>query len=498
MSSPVNIPFSEFIKIDRRKAEPVYLQIVYQFIQAIQRRLLDDGVRIPGSRPLSHELGIHRKTMVAALDELEAQGWVEIRPNIGTFVRNIEAKKRNGEQKPVGRSRFTGTSDFSFRENFVLDLPHQEHHCKYYFTDGRPDYRIIKTDELAQFYSAALRRRSVISRLSEYSMEGNLFFREQLSYYLNLTRGFHISQKNLLNTKNKAILLHILAQLLIREGERIAVGDFSDFLPNMIFNQAGAVLTTIPVDQNGIDVNFLRRNYGKGDIKFVMTSPQHQYPKTTNLSAERRKQLIALAEEYDFIIIEDDENHELTYERSAALPLVKIDSSERVIYLGSFGSFLIPGFQTTFLVAPEDFVREARKYLNVFGQIDVIKEQALADMIRTGNIHRYRRKALKAYHTRRDAFAELLLRHLADYITFDPPAGGLAFWVNFRQPMNLVQLSEILKEKGLFLPRTCLFQNRNTCALRLGFGHLNEKEMKETVTLLRSGCEMLFRSSTEG
>src|SRR5690625_548958 len=122
MSSPVDIPFSEFIKIDRRKQDPVYLQIVYQFIQAIQRRLLGDGVRIPGGLPLSHELGIHRHTMVAALDELEAQGWVEIRPNIVNFVRNIEAKKINGEQKPVGRSRFTGTSDFSFRENFVLDL----------------------------------------------------------------------------------------------------------------------------------------------------------------------------------------------------------------------------------------------------------------------------------------------------------------------------------------------------------------------------------------
>jgi len=61
-----------------------------------------------------------------------------------------------------------------------------------------------------------------------------------------------------------------------------------------------------------------------------------------------------------------------------------------------------------------------------------------------------------------------------------------------------VQLSGILKEKGLFLPRTCLFQNRNTCALRLGFGHLNEKEMKEAVTILQSGCEMFFYSSASG
>src|SRR5699024_10099056 len=223
------------IKIDRRKSDPVYLQIVYQFINAIQRSLLNDGDRIPGSRKLSKELGIHRKTMIAALEELEAQGWVETRPNIGTFVKNLEAEKEN---ILIRRSRFTHTSPFHFQENFVLDLPYQEHNCEYYFTDGTPDYRVVQTDEIAQFYSSALKRKAVIRQVSEDSMQGNLFFRQQLSYYLNLTRGFHISEKNLLNSQNKAILLHILSQLLIKGGDTVLVGEFSHFLPNMIFGQS--------------------------------------------------------------------------------------------------------------------------------------------------------------------------------------------------------------------------------------------------------------------
>src|SRR5699024_5664296 len=137
--------------------------------------------------------------------------------------------------------------------------------------------------------------------------------------------------------------------------------------------------------------------------------------------------------------------------------------------------------QTTFLVGPQDFIRESRKYLNVFGQIDIIKEQALGDMIRTGDIHRYRRRALRIYHTRRDYFAGLLQKHVSDFVEFNLPAGGKAFWIRFKKPINLVRFSKELKKGGLFLPGTCLFQTKETCAIRLGFGHLNEKEMVEVI-----------------
>lgn len=482
MSSPVDIPFSEFIKIDRRKQDPVYLQIVYQFINAIQRNILTDGDQIPGSRKLSKELGIHRKTMVAALTELEVQGWIDVKPSIGTFIKNIETR-----DTPLShhRSRFAPSSLFDFSESFVLDMPYQEHQCEYYFTDGTPDYRIIHTDELSQFYSSALKRKTVIHQIAEYSLQGNLFFRKQLSYYLNLTRGFHISEAHLINSQNKAILLHIISQLLIREGDTVIVAELSHFLPNMIFNKAGAQLRTIPIDQDGIQVDYIRKEFSPGEIKFILVNSQHQYPTTYNLSQERKEKLLALAEEYDFLIIEDDENFELTYERSASPPLIKFPHTHRVIYLGSFGSFLIPGFQTTFLIGPKDFVKEGRKYLNIFGQIDVIKEQAMGDMIRTGDIHRYRRKAIRTYTVRRDYFAELILRHLSQKVHFQIPSGGLAFWVNMNQPTNLVNLADQLKKNGLFIPRTCLYQTRNLCSMRIGFGHLNEKELKHSILLFQ-------------
>ncbi len=77
MSSPVNINFQSFIKIDRRKEDAVYMQIVSQFINAIKTNLLEDGDRLPKSRRIAKELQVHRKTILAAIDKLQDQGWIE-------------------------------------------------------------------------------------------------------------------------------------------------------------------------------------------------------------------------------------------------------------------------------------------------------------------------------------------------------------------------------------------------------------------------------------
>jgi len=86
MSSPVEILLQSIVKLDRKLLVPMYLQAVQQLVNAIQRGYLLVGTRLPGTRVFSDLLGVHRKTVVAIYAELEAQGWVEVRPNKGTFV----------------------------------------------------------------------------------------------------------------------------------------------------------------------------------------------------------------------------------------------------------------------------------------------------------------------------------------------------------------------------------------------------------------------------
>src|SRR5690606_36701336 len=141
MGSPVTLTFNSFIKIDRRREDAVYLEIVYQFINAVRTRLLEKGDRLPGSRKLAEDLQVHRKTIVAALAELQEQGWVQSLPNIGTFVRNPDPTASGKREK-----RFPSPPEkaaYAFTKKFFLDSPFPEQKEMLYLTDGTPYHRLI-------------------------------------------------------------------------------------------------------------------------------------------------------------------------------------------------------------------------------------------------------------------------------------------------------------------------------------------------------------------
>ncbi|WP_026449595.1 PLP-dependent aminotransferase family protein [Aequorivita capsosiphonis] len=490
MGSPVKIPFHSFIKIDRRKKDAIYLQIVYQFINAVKSNLLEDGDQLPGSRKIAKELQVHRKTIVAALEELQEQGWVKTLPNIGVFVKNPElspeqVQKNKAFQPPPEIAKF------HFRKEFILDSPLEENLEELYFTDGTPDYRIIKAAELVRFYTSVLRRKKQSEALPN-TIEGSLFFSDQLSYYLNLTRGFHLSRNFLLSIAGLEKVLSILSRLLINTGDIVLVEELSYFLPNMIFNQAGAKMKTIPVDEKGMDIDYIKNHFKPGEIRLLYINTNCQYPTTASLSETRKTQLLSLAEQYDFIVIEDDTDFEFSTVKNKKESLFRKNGGNRVIYVGAFGRFLNTDFQMNFLIAPKDLLQEGAKYLNIFGKPDLMMEKALGELIYQGDIHRYQRKSKKVIAERKEMFARLLNIHFKNKITYTIPLSGLAFWIQFKDFFSLTDLQKKAKEKGLFIPSICLYQNKKVSALRLGFAHLDQQEMEEAVQLLNEVyCEIM-------
>ncbi|WP_312790674.1 PLP-dependent aminotransferase family protein [Sphingobacterium sp.] len=483
MNSPVSISFHTIIKIDRRKEDAIYLQIVYQFINAVKRNLLEDGDLLPGSRKIATELKVHRKTIVAALAELQEQGWVEILPNKGTYVRNPDRVSSAVSVIEAFRQP-PGQAPYYFRKELILDMPILEVPEKYYFTDGTPDYRIIETEELIRFYASMVKRKKKSDNFPT-TTDGNLFFRDQLSYYLNLTRGFHLSRNYLLPIPSREQIFSILSRLLIQQGDVILVENLSYFLPNMIFSQAGAKLKTVPLDAAGMDIDAIADQFKPGEIRCVYINTKCQYPTTVSLSEKRKIQLLQLAEQYDFIVIEDDVDFESSLFKDKGESLFRKNAGNRVIYIGAFGSFFDPGFQMNFLIAPQDFLAEGKKYLNLFGKPNFMIEKTLAEIIHQGDIFRYQRKFQKIVAERKELFAAQLRRCFDNQITFQVPDSGLAFWIRFNVSLSLTALQEKARLKGLLLPSSCLYQNRKVTALRLGFAHLDEQSMVDAIHLLK-------------
>ncbi|PIB33071.1 GntR family transcriptional regulator [Gaetbulibacter sp. 5U11] len=495
MSSPVEDILQTLIYFEKSPNTPIYIQIAQQMINAIQRGYLPEGTALPGTRKFGDLFIINRNTAVAVYDELASQGWVDIIANKGTFVLMPERKTAaiKGVLQGVEQLKtYPETSGFPFQSSFNLASTEEFSVSNYVINDGQPDLRLHPTHQFSKWYSASMKRSSLISKWNQTQEQSYTTFNIQLCNYLNATRGFYIKPYNIVSTRSTEMSLYIISQLLIKQKDVVLVANLSHYKSNMIFQQAGANLITIPVDANGIDVDFIEKNFTKNSIRCVYVCAHRQYPTTVTLTAERRLKLLQLAKAYNFAIIEDDFDYDFQFEGSAMLPMASADAEGVVIYLGRLGQSFFPSFQIGFVVAPKNIINEAKNYLQILDkQGDLIQKQILTELISEGEIHRLIKKNVTIYRQRRDYLCACLTTYFKDDATWQVPTGGLAVWINFKTSISLVKLAEKAKKHDLFLPKTILYQSKTVCAIRLGFGHLNETEIEQVVTILKTSFDAI-------
>jgi GntR family transcriptional regulator/MocR family aminotransferase len=497
IDSPVNALLKRLIHFDKSSASPVYIQISQQIINAIQRSYLEGGSLLPGTRIFSQLINVHRNTAVAVYDELASQGWVEIIANKGTFIAVPEQRTATIKARSNGIgdiSNFAETTGFPFHLSFHLSSTQEFSEAKYELNDGQPDLRLHPIHEFSKWYGASMKRKSLISKWNQNKKTKYSVFENQLCNYLNATRGLHIKPKNVISTRSTEMSLYIMSQLLIRPKDVVLVGDLSNYAANMIFQQSGATIKTIPIDEQGLNVDYIKAHFVKGEIRCVYICANRDYPTTVSLTAERRLKLLQIAKEYQFAIIEDDYDYDFQFEGLPMLPMASSDVNGMVIYLGKLGQSLFPSFQTGFVVAPENLISEAKNYLQMLDrQGDLTQEQMLSELIYEGEIHRLLKKNILVYKQRRDFLYQCLEENFKDAVRFKKPTGGLAIWLQFNTVISLVQLSEQALRYDLFLPKTILYQDKDTCAIRLGFGHLNEEEIEITVKKLKQAYDSTLK-----
>lgn len=498
MNSPVLDRVKQLIQVDKSATQPVYVQISQQIINAIQRGYITKGTKLPGTRVFSKALNIHRNTAVAVYNELAAQGWVEILANKGSFVLVPERKKEAivAHAFQVDQiNRYPDKTGFPFQASFHLASTREYSEAKISINDGQPDLRLHPTHQFSRWYNSTLKRRNLPSKWHQNEDSFYFNYETQLCNFLNATRGFNMKPQNLISTRSTEMSLYVVSQLLLKKRDVVLVGDLSNYSANRIFQQVGADVKIIPVDQDGLDVNYIKTHFIKKSIRCVYLNPQRHYPSNQTLSAERRLQLLELAKEYQFAIIEDDFDYDFQYEGSPLLPLASSDTHGMVIYLGKFGQSLFPSFQTGFVVAPKNLISEAKNYLELLdAQGDMIQQQMLSALIYEGEIHRYLKKNVLLYKQRLEVLCNQLDFHFGDILRWEKPTGGLAIWLQFTEPISLVRFSEESVKENVFLPKTILYQDKHTCAIRFGFGHLNETEIEYVIDSLKSAYLRIAKS----
>lgn len=479
------------VQINKASSVPVYQQIANSIIAQIRRGTLKPESALPGSRVLADALNVHRKTVVAAYDELYAQSWVDSYPRRGIFVaKNLPDITPKALQQGIHPDNIPHQTHFSVDENRVPLSSFNKTHPPYslVINDGFPDTRLAPIELLAREY----RRFGNYQFTSKYLMygpeQGSESLRFELAKFLAETRGIKVGMENIQVTKGVQMAMYLTAQVLLAKGDVVIVPEPGYPMANDIFAYAGAQLAFAPVDECGMDLNAVEDICKKQKVRLLYVIPHHHRPTTVTLSAERRMQLLELAMKYRFAILEDDYDYDYHYTSSPVLPLASADYYGSVIYVGSFAKTIAPGIRVGFVAAPQNLVVQlARLRRMIDRQGEQLLEEALANLLKNGDIGRHLKKTNKIYHERRDAFCSLLQEQLGDHVSFKIPGGGFAVWMQYLNGLNAKAIAAKAAEMGLSVSdgEDYFARSVNTEFIRLGFASLNLKEQEEGVGILK-------------
>ncbi|MGV0816339.1 MocR-like pyridoxine biosynthesis transcription factor PdxR [Martelella sp. AMO21009] len=458
------------LEIAKNPHGPLFLAIAEAITRDILRGRLKAGSRLPGTRALARELGVHRNTVDAAYQELTTQGWLKAEPASGTFV----AQDLPDEMAPPGNIPAPA-------EPPVVRPPLA-------FTDGAPDPKLLPDKALARAFRRALLSPAFRAGVDYGDARGTPVLRHALSSYLASDRGVVADPARLLITRGSQMALFLAAKAAVKPDQVIAVEEPGYPLAWEAFRAAGASVRGVPVDAGGLSVAALEETIASDPrIAAVYVTPHHQYPTTVTMGAARRLQLLEVVERHGITLIEDDYDHEYRFEGRPVLPLAaRAPADLPLIYVGSLSKLLSPGIRLGYAMAPEPLLSGmAAARAAIDRQGDAPLEAALADLIRDGDLGRHARKARRIYRARRDVLAAALREHLGERIAFETPAGGLALWLGCGEVSADVWAMRAGKAGLALLPATRFTLNRAAPqALRLGYAALDEAEIVHAVEIL--------------
>lgn len=479
-------PWSLRLPLRQGDELPLHLQITQAVVADIRTGRLQPGDALPGSRVLAMELSINRKTVVLAYDELQAQGWIEQQPRRGAFISARLPAFSSLASEPATPAELPLQSVSLVLTNYLSSIRKVDA-CELAFSDGIPDTRLIPYDILARAYRHAMVTLVRRNQLGYGDPAGTQELRTAIANMLRMERGLNVRPEQVCVVRGSQMGIYLAARLLAGPGSCVVFESLSYPPAREAFRSCGATVLSVAQDEYGLLPDALEELCRTHSVRVVYVTPHHQFPTTVMLPADRRMRLLALAEQYGFAIVEDDYDHEFHYLHSPVPPLASMDDNGQVLHIGSLSKVLAPGLRLGYLVAAERVIeRCAAEILLIDRQGNQLTELAVGELMTSGELHRHIRRALKVYQARRDFVATCLTGRLAGQGRFELPAGGIALWLRFESHVDMPRLVTDCAKQGLHITDGQVFSQETepVRAIRLGFGHLTEKELEIGVKCL--------------
>lgn len=457
---------------------------------------LSPGSRLPSTRTLATDLDLARNTVMSAFEQLLSEGYLTTRYGSGTFVahelpdlsphsiRNVSGGTHDGgtHQK---RATATEATTLHVQTERIFAWAGQTGSLSYDFRLGRSALVDFPQTMWARL-TARCARTTTVRDLDYPAAEGLLALREAIAHYLANARGVSCSAQDILIVNGIQQALDLTARVLLPSPSTVALEDPHYPPARMVFTATHTQLVGIPVDEQGIKVETLRKHGAAARLVYV--TPSHQFPTGVVMSLQRRLALLDWAERNEAYIFEDDYDGEFRYSGRPLQALQGIDRTGRVLYAGTFSKTLFPALRLGYLVVPPPLMRAFRRTKALMDAgTPVFEQRVLAAFLQEGHFERHVRRSRTLYAARRAALLDALRQHLPEAKVSGTEAG---LHVIVQLPwLTIAQLPDVLQRArargvGVYPVTPCYLQPPQQGALMLGYTSLTERAIRSGILRL--------------
>ncbi len=476
------------IQLDSSSEVPLYKQL-FEFLRgAILNGRLKAGQKLPGTRTFSAELNISRNTVVLAFEQLIIEGYITGKIGAGTFVTNdLPDKILQGKKNQTIKKKKIKTPDINkkFGPNELINrnildekiIPFQNGIPS---LEDFPFHLWLKIINKTGTYFPKL-------QFGYQNSTGYLPLKEAIAGYLRTYRAVNCTADKIIIINGSQQGLDLISRVLLKEGSNVMLEDPCYFGTRASVVSAKANIFPVPVDGEGIKIEYAEKNYPKPD--FIFTTPSHQFPLGSTMSISRRLNLLEYANRSRAWIIEDDYDSEFRYIGSPLPSLQGMDKYGRVIYIGTFSKVLFPGLRLGYLVLPStEMVNPFAVLKSITDRQSPIFEQiVLAKFIEDGHFTRHIRKMRMIYKLRQEFLIEELKKQVGEFLEVNASGAGMHVVGWLPENYNDKIVTALAKENELIMSPVSDYSLKMKLrpGLLMGYTAFNKKQLAGGVRLLK-------------
>ena len=288
-----------------------------------------------------------------------------------------------------------------------------------------------------------------------------------------------------------------LFELLVDEGDVVVVEAPTYDRTLLSLKKRGAKILAVPLQKDGIDVTALEAALQAGARpKLAHIIPTFQNPAGCTLSLNKRRRMLQLAEQYDFMIFEDDPYIELRFQGDRLPTMLSLDHGDRVVYASSFSKTVCPGVRVGYLAGPAAVISAAAQIATeTYISPSMVTESIVNEFCRSGAIDRSIETVTGALRDRLGTLVAALGRELP-HARFTPPDGGYFLWIDLPENVDVDALFTAAQDRGVvFVKGTDFLLDGGRNSLRLAYSGVSPDEINEGVTRLATAYRVTVTSS---